>query len=89
MRKEKGEFLVKLSHYFDRQFRDTNDSIARGEISMKEIDKLKAVDELYRHATAIPVWPFNVHTVRRFAASVIFPVVIPILLVFLQSYFQE
>jgi hypothetical protein len=63
-----------------KQYAASLANLRSGKLSASDADRLEALEELYELTRKIPSWPLNFHTISRFGAAVILPVVVPLLL---------
>lgn len=77
MRDTKHQFLHQLSRVFDRRFREVSTRLSAGEIESSEMEGLKAIEDLYRYAERMPVWPFDFASLRRLFITLVVPILVP------------
>lgn len=77
MREEKDRQLANLSGQFTRDIKFVQDQ-ANGDIDEvnRRFERLERVQSLHRIAAAFPVWPFDMASIRQFAAASTSPIVL-------------
>jgi hypothetical protein len=80
MKKSKEELLHNIAMQFQNDYFRTRAELKQDAAGLKnEVEKIQQLQILYEMTDKFPVWPFDVTTLRRFAATLTIPV-IPILI---------
>lgn len=90
MHETKKKFLLNLSKAFDRHYRELAETLEDENMpDMSACGQLKDIEEMYRHAVSMPVWPFDLGTLSRFVLTVAVPLALPVVPALLQMLFQR
>jgi len=80
MLQAKRKELLLFAREFDKEYQKVRGRISR--FSYQEVEeslnKMEEIERLYNIANEFPVWPFQIDKLRRFAASVVSPFLLPI-----------
>jgi hypothetical protein len=68
------EIATELQQYYDQAL----GKLRRGQLTSKEADQLKALDDMRELTEKAPTWPINMGVISRFSAAVALPLLIPI-----------
>lgn len=81
MLQAKRKELLLFAREFEKEYRKVRGKISQFSYpEVKEVlNKMEEVNKLYNIANDFPVWPFQIDKLRRFAASIISPFLLPIL----------
>lgn len=84
MVRSKRAILHRLSHSFEREFKQTLNKVENGTLSDQALGEIQNLNQLYSMVSKFPEWPFDTSTLRKFISVFVSPLV-PIILSWLFS----
>lgn len=76
MKTKKNEVISNLGKTFDSYYEKLNSSKKNGVYDLREFELISHIETLYNIAIKMPVWPFDVNTMRRFFTSFSIPILV-------------
>ena len=78
MSKEKEAVLTRIAQTLQATTLRLESRLDGTDDIKSEIERIEALEKLHARAQAMPVWPFDVRTLTKFAATIIAPLAIPV-----------
>lgn len=90
MREAKDRLLAQIADQFQEDYALTQAALQADEQALKSrLEKVEQLQALYQLTQDFPVWPFDAGTVRRFVASILVPLLPPLLAIAFQLFLQN
>ena len=77
MKEAKGRLLTEVADQFDIEYRKLLEGLKQDRLDSTHILRVEAIQKIYKIAEDAPEWPFNVEIVSKYAAAIVFPVLLP------------
>lgn len=87
MAEAKRKLLIEIAEQFDIEYRKLLNSLKNDQMDSNLIQRVEAIQKIYRIANDSPEWPFNLEIISKYSAAVVFPVLLPVIVqVFIEWY---
>ena len=77
MKEAKRKLLTEVAEQFDIEYRKLLDGLKQDQLNPNHVLRVEAIQKIYKIAEDAPEWPFNLEIVSKYAAAIIFPVLLP------------
>jgi hypothetical protein len=74
MLREKRRFLKTISRQFDADLSQLFSKLDSDEVGSAKLEKLEKLSQIHKSISALPEWPFDASTLRKFLAVLISPI---------------
>lgn len=87
MKEAKKRLLTEVAEQFDIEYRKLFDGLRQDNVDSGQVLRVETIQKIYKITEGAPEWPFNLDILSKFAAAIIFPVLLPGLVQFLTNWF--
>jgi hypothetical protein len=77
MEEAKRKLMYEIAEQFDVEYRVLLEGLRRDTLKLDDVERLEAIQKIYRIADNAPDWPFNLGIISRFSVAVLLPVLMP------------
>lgn len=77
--------LEEISRRFEREYYASVEQVRQGGGTQEYVEEIEALQKLYDISEKAPTWPLNLDVVSKFSAAVVLPVLMPLLMDFLNG----
>jgi hypothetical protein len=78
MGEAKQKLMYEIAQQFDVEYRVLLEGLRRDTLKLDDVERLEAIQKIYRIAENAPDWPFNFGIISRFSFAVLLPVLMPV-----------
>ena len=77
MKDAKRRLLLEVAEQFDIEYRKLFDGLKQDQLESAHVQRVEAIQKIYKIAEDAPEWPFNLEILSKFGAAIVFPVLLP------------
>lgn len=78
MGEAKEKLLYEIAQQFDVEYRVLLEGLRHDTLKVDDVERLEAIQKIYRIAEGAPAWPFNFGIISRFSFAVLLPLLLPV-----------